>query len=250
MLMPRTARRKSKSGIYHVILRGVNRQQLFEDEEDYERFLFLLDHYKEICGFKLYAWCLMPNHIHLLMKEDHDSLNTVFRRLGTSFVYWYNLKYERTGHLFQDRFKSEPVDDNAYFLTVLRYIHQNPVKAGLCSTAGEYLYSSYSHYFEAGGIDSEFVLGLISKDDFSRYHDEKANDSCMDISEQAPKRLTDTKAKEVLKSLCGCENVSQFQALPESQKNEALTALLHAGGSIRQVSRLTGTSFGIVRKHI
>jgi hypothetical protein len=72
----------------------------------------------------------------------------------------------------------------------------------------------------------------------------------MEISGQAPKRLIDTKAKEVLKSLCGCENVSQFQALPESQKSEALTALLHAGGSIRQVSRLTGTSFGIVRKHI
>ena len=72
----------------------------------------------------------------------------------------------------------------------------------------------------------------------------------MDVSEHAPKRLTDTKVKELMKSLCHCENVSQFQALPESQKAEALAALLHAGGSIRQVSRLTGSSFGIVRKYI
>ncbi len=191
----------------------------------------------------------MPNHIHLLMKEGRDPVNTVFRRLGTSFVYWYNLKYERTGHLFQDRFKSEPVDDDAYFLTSLRYIHQNPVKAGLCSRAGEYPYSSYSNYFENGSIDSEFVLGLISRDDFFRYHDEKNNDNCMEVSEHTPKRLTDTKVKELMKSLCNCEYVSQFQALPESQKAEALAALLHAGGSIRQVSRLTGISFGIVRKY-
>ena len=250
MLMPRTARQKSNSGIYHVILRGVNRQRIFEEEEDYDRFLFLLDHYRKICGFELYAWCLMPNHIHLLMKEGCDSLNTVFRRLGTSFVYWYNLKYERTGHLFQDHFKSEPVDDDAYFLTLLRYIHQNPVKAGLCNTAGEYPYSSYSNYFESGSIDSEFVLGLISRNDFFRYHDEKTNDTCMDVSEHAPKRLTDTRVKELMKSLCHCENVSQFQALPDFQKAEALAALLHAGGSIRQVSRLTGSSFGIVRKYI
>ena len=250
MHMPRTARQKSISGIYHIILRGVNRQRIFEDEEDYDRFLFLLDHYRKICGFELYAWCLMPNHIHILMKEGHDPLNTVFRRLGTSFVYWYNLKYERTGHLFQDRFKSEAVNDDSYFLTVLRYIHQNPVKAGLCSTAADFPYSSYPHFFETGSIDSEFVLGLISKEDFQRYHKENANDSCMEISEKSPKRLTDTKAKELMKSLCGCENVSQFQALPESQAGKVLTSLLHAGGSIRQVSRITGISFGIVRKYI
>lgn len=158
--------------------------------------------------------------------------------------------YGRSGHLFQDRFKSEAVEDDAYFLTALRYIHQNPVKARLCDTAADYPYSSYPHYFETGSIDSEFVLGLISKEDFYRYHGEKADDICMEIPEQAPKRLTDSKAKEMMNSLCGCENTSQFQALSESQKSKELASLLHAGGSIRQVSRITGISFGIVRKYL
>ena len=138
MFMPRTARLLSTTGFYHVILRGINRQRIFEDEEDYERFLFLLEHYKTICGYELFAYCLMPNHIHILIKEGKEALSTVFCRIGTSFVYWYNLKYERSGHLFQDRYKSEAVEDDAYFLTALRYIHRNPVKAGLCNDPAEY----------------------------------------------------------------------------------------------------------------
>ena len=179
--MPRTARKKSESSIYHVMLRGINKQRIFEDREDYERFLFLLERYRETCGYRVYAWCLMPNHIHILLKEGNEPLYSVFRRVGASFVYWYNLKYERTGHLFQDRYKSETVEDDTYFLTVLRYIHQNPVKAGLCNFPDEYLYSSYSHYFKRGNIDSDFILGMISKDEFFRFHEESSGDDCMDI---------------------------------------------------------------------
>ena len=73
----------------------------------------------------------MSNHIHLLLKEGEEDLGTLFKRIGASYVYWYNWKYNRTGHLFQDHFKSEPVEDDTYLLTVLRYIHQNPLKAGI-----------------------------------------------------------------------------------------------------------------------
>ena len=248
--MPRSARLKSNSGIYHVILRGINRQRIFEDAEDYDRFLFLLNHYREACDVELYAWCLMPNHVHLLLKEGKLPLSAYFRRLGTSFVYWYNLKYERVGHLFQDRYKSETVEDDAYFLTALRYIHLNPVKAGLCGKPEEYPYSSYRGYFENSNLGTEFVLGLLDKEEFARYHEENAADSCMDITEQPRCRITDAKAKEIMTALCGCESVSEFQQLAEDRKEKVLSALLHAGGSIRQVSRLTGASFGIVRKYI
>ena len=79
----------------------------------------------------LLAYCLMGNQIHLLLKEGKESLEQVFKRIGGRFVYWYNVKYQRVGHLFQDSFKSERVDDEAYLLAVIRYIHQNPVKAGI-----------------------------------------------------------------------------------------------------------------------
>ena len=249
MFMSRTARQPSSTGIYHVILRGINRQRIFEDEEDYERFLFLLDHYKAICGYEIYAYCLMPNHIHILIREGKESLSTVFRRLGTSFVYWYNLKYERSGHLYQDRYKSEAVEDDAYFLTALRYIHRNPVKAGLCNDPGEYPYSSFPHYFDSSMIDSDFALGLLGKDEFILFNEKAVEDTCMDITEKPGRRISDGQLKRILEEQGPCKNVSQFQALPEDKKTSLLQLLLSSGGSIRQVSRLTGMSFGIVRKY-
>jgi REP element-mobilizing transposase RayT len=74
----------------------------------------------------------MGTHVHLLIKEETEALGKIMKRIGVRYVYWYNRKYERSGHLFQDRYKSEPVDDDGYFMTVLRYIHQNPRKSGLC----------------------------------------------------------------------------------------------------------------------
>ncbi len=115
--MPRTARQKSESGIYHVIMRGINRQTLFEDEEDSTKMLHTLQRYREKSKYELYAYCLMGNHLHLLLKEGQEPLETVMRRICGSYVLWYNKKYERVGYLFQDRYKSEPVDTEAYFLT-------------------------------------------------------------------------------------------------------------------------------------
>ena len=161
--MARTARTVGDSGIYHVMLRGINRQRIFEDDEDRDRFLEILKKSREKDGFDLIAWCLMPNHVHLLIKENEVKLGTIFRRIGASYVYWYNGKYERTGHLFQDRYKSEPVEDDAFFLTVIRYIHRNPVKAGLCERPEEYEYSSLKKYFEEDGLhDSGMVREMTS----------------------------------------------------------------------------------------
>lgn len=144
--MPRTARKKSESGIYHIILRGINKQTIFEEEEDSITFLETLGTYKEKSGYKVFAYCLMGNHIHLLLKEENEELGIVMRRIGASYVYWYNEKYGRCGHLFQDRYKSEPVENEKYLLTVLRYIHQNPLKAGVVKDVASYRWSSYWEY--------------------------------------------------------------------------------------------------------
>jgi len=129
--VPRAARIKSESRIYHIIMRGINRQILFEDEEDCTKFIQTLQRYKEISEYKLYAYCLMGNHLHLLLREGKEPLETVMRRICGSYVFWYNKKYDRIGYFFQDRFKSEPVDDEVYFLVELRYIFQNPLRAGI-----------------------------------------------------------------------------------------------------------------------
>jgi putative transposase len=102
--MARHPRKKSNSGVYHVIVKGANKQEIFHDEEDRIKFLDTLQKYKRKSGLKLYAWCLKGNHIHLLIKEGSESISVVMKRIGVSYANYYNWKYKTTGHLFQDRF--------------------------------------------------------------------------------------------------------------------------------------------------
>lgn len=247
--MSRQARKKSESGIYHIMLRGINQQQIFEDAEDYDKFLDILKECKEICGFQLFAYCLMGNHIHLLIKEGPESLEQIFKRICGRFVYWYNIKYRRVGHLFQDRFKSEPVDTDKYFLTVVRYIHQNPVKAKLCRRVEDYRYSSYSECLCNGElVDAEYVLRFCTVEEFAGLNSEIVETECIDISEKQVTRVTDEQAKLLIKKVSKCDNVSDFQNLETSKRDKYLKKLKEKGLSIRQLSRLTGVSFSIVRK--
>ena len=163
MIMLRSARRHSETGIFHVMLRGINRADLFLEPEDYQRFIEVLRQCKPLCGFELFAWCLMGNHVHLLIRPGREPLSLVMKRVGCRYGYWFNRKYERVGHLFQDRYRSEAVETDAYFLTALRYILQNPIKAGLEAHMGDYPYSSFKAYTGIldGLTDTGFALGYI-----------------------------------------------------------------------------------------
>ena len=251
--MPRAAREKSESGIYHVMLRGVNKQQIFEETEDYKKFIQILKECKEISKFELYAYCLMGNHIHLLLRVEKEPLETVFRRIGSRFVYWYNIKYELHGHLFQDRYKSEPIDDDAYFVVALRYILRNPVKAGLCKYAKEYKYSSYKDYVSCDDntlSDTEKVFSLIGKETFEEYINTDNNDSCLEIETKDNIRITDEKAKKIILKKAKCDSVSEFQEIPKAKRDKLLRVLKEQGLSIRQISRLTGTPKGVVERAV
>lgn len=248
--MPRQARKKSESGIYHIILRGINRQQIFEDEEDNFRFLETLSKYKQQCGYEIYAYCLMGNHIHILIKEGKENLTLILKRIAGSYVYWYNWKYRRSGHLFQDRFKSEPVEDDAYFLTVIRYIHQNPVKAGISKSVDGYKFSSYNEYIKTPVIvDTEFCLGIIDSEQFIEFNNEYNDDICLDIKEN-DFRLTDMEAKEIISKVTKCKSSSEFQILDKPKRNLYIKKLFDNGLSIRQISRLTGISKKIVETNL
>ena len=145
--MARQSRQSSGTGIYHVMMRGINHQNIFEEQEDYYQFLTTLDVMAQSYdpdgtpsgrNYVLYAYCLMTNHIHLLIREHEESVGETVKRIAGSYVYYYNRKYGRDGHLFKERFKSEPVNDMAYFTVLLRYIHQNPVKAGFSDRVKHY----------------------------------------------------------------------------------------------------------------
>ncbi len=191
----------------------------------------------------------MNNHIHLLIKPEKEPIEQVFKRIGARYVYWFNVKYQRVGHLFQDRFKSEPVEDDSYFLTVLRYIHQNPTKAGICKNIEDYKYSSYQEYITKPWlIDTDFVFDMITKEEFIRYNNEANFDKCLEVEDTPKIRVTDEQAKRIIKNVSKCDNSTEFQSLDSKLRDEYIAILKQNGLSIRQISRLTGISFGVVRK--
>jgi putative transposase len=243
--LPRTAREKSESGIYHAILRGINRQTIFEDDEDASRFLDTMEECQKKSGFMLYAYCLMGNHAHFLLREAQENLAVIFRRLGASYVYWYNWKYDRCGHLFQDRYKSEPVEDDRYFLAVLRYIHQNPVKAGIVKEPGDYRWSSYGEYLKGSKlVETDFALKLLSNEKkraleaFQDFHAREGQEKCLDIDEK--RRPTDAEAIELIKRVCRVKNCKEVKNLARTQYSEYFRLLVEEGLSARQISRITG----------
>lgn len=148
------------------MLRGINHQDIFYDGEDHIRFLDTLQRVKELSETVIYGYCLMGNHVHLLLREGNEGISAVMKRLGTGYARWYNWKYERSGHLFQDRYKSEPVETDSYLITVLRYIHNNPVKANLVTRPEDWKWSSCKTYYKEDGypegvVETSFILKMF-----------------------------------------------------------------------------------------
>lgn len=191
----------------------------------------------------------MSNHIHILIKVEKEDLDLIMKRIAGSYVYWYNWKYYRKGPLFQDRFKSEPIEDNSYFLTVLRYIHQNPLKAGLAKNIDDYRFSSYNDYVdeESEIVDFDYALSLMKKYELIAFNNERNDDICLDIDEQSF-RLSDNDARKIIKKVSKCDNATEFQELSQEQRDKLIKKLKQKGLSIRQISRLTWISKGMVEK--
>lgn len=264
--MARQARKQAESAIYHVMLRGINRQMIFEDDEDEDKYLELLKIYKKRCGFELYGYCLMGNHVHLLLKEASrnavitvngrdvdvgpgELMETVFKRIGVAYVVYFNRKYKRSGHLFQDRFRSEPVESDAYLLMALRYIHRNPIKAGICVQPEEYLRSSYRAYIqnvEKTVTDTDFVLGMMTREQLKEYTEQANEDQFLDIDSVDNLPKTDTEAKEILMKMSGCASVSAFQKLQKEDREAFMRQLNGEGINIAQIGRITGYSRQVV----
>lgn len=260
--MARQARKISGSGIYHVMMRGINRQNIFEDAEDYHRFTVLLyqmahpvdDGGKPLpsrCVF--YAYCLMSNHVHLLMREASESMASVVKRIGVSYAQYYNKKYLHFGHLFQDRFKSEPVNDNAYFFTLLRYIHQNPVAAGISSDISGYQWSSWTEYERADNsiqsvCNTKPVLSRMPLDELRELVCDLLPKSLMILDFDSGSAVkTDEEMHKFFSNTFGLKYPVDLQLYSRERQKDILRAAKEYGGSIRQLARLTGISFGVIR---
>lgn len=167
--MPRKARKLSSTNIYHVMIRGNRKQDIFLEDEDRFKFIKILKKVKQKGEYELYSFCLMNNHVHLLIKEKNELLSRIMKRVNISYVNYFNQKYKQIGHLFQGRFKSEPIENENYLLAVLSYIHHNPLNAFIINNLEDYPWSSYCLYINklphpSFSIESENILSLFSPD--------------------------------------------------------------------------------------
>lgn len=143
--MSRTARITMENGCYHIIARGNQKQSVFLETEDYKKYLKILAKYKKRYNFKLYCFCLMPNHVHLIIEvQQAEILWKILHGLNLSYTLYFNFKYNKVGHLWQDRFKSKLIQKDDYFLKCITYIENNPLRSSLVRYLDEYPWTSYN----------------------------------------------------------------------------------------------------------
>jgi putative transposase len=167
--MPRQSRIDTPGALHHVMVRGIERSKVFRNDADMDQFLARLGNILTETETFCYAWALIPNHFHLLLRTGPTPISTVMRRLLTGYAIWFNRRHRRCGHLFQNRFKSILCQEDSYFLELVRYIHLNPIRAGLVEDMeglGRYKYSGHSvvmgkvmHEWQ----DSQAVLGMYGE---------------------------------------------------------------------------------------
>lgn len=225
------------------MMRGINKQVIFQSDADRRHFITILGECKEISGFKLHAFCLMPNHIHLLMEPAGDEpLEIIFKRIGSRYAVWYNRKYQRVGHLFQDRFRSENVETDQYYMTVLRYILQNPMKAGMENKPGTYRWSSYLAYERGGGqlTDTDYAEKMFgSREVLIDFVNQANNDEALDDTE-THWRMTDEEAEEVFREITGCASPEEIREMDKEKKEKYIRQIYLSGVSVNLISKMTG----------
>ena len=244
--MPRSARIKAESGFYHVIQKATGGQNLFEDTLDFRTYLEYLKSKSEANGVGVIAYCLMSNHIHLLVQDSDGHLSEMMHALAMSYAQHFNKRGGHIGHVFQQRFKSQPIEDNGYLLQAVRYIHNNPAKAGICS-APDYYWSSYREYVGKPEIaDTAGVLELCGGvDGFKAFSAQYERDERVF---EKPDRLSDAAAMVVAEEILGPLPISELKAADKGRRNTLLFQLRRAGISVRQLSRMTGIGKNIIER--
>jgi putative transposase len=186
--MARKPRIEFEGALYHVITRGNQRQKIFKAVDDYERYLTILGDYKARYGFVLYAYVLMGNHVHLLIETKEVSLSKILQGVNQRYTMYFNRRYATVGHLFQGRYKAMLCDKDSYLLSLIKYIHMNPVRTDRSKSPGAYLWSSHRSYIgrarDRGIVDSEPVLKIFAED---RRKARKAYQEFMEEKEVLPR---------------------------------------------------------------
>ena len=254
--MPRAARQFSKTGFYHIMMRGINRERIFEKEAAKKEILHILAVKVRETDVGIYAYCVMDNHIHLVLKSEPQELAVFMKKLNGSFAMYYNREQRRVGHVFQDRYKSERIEDEEYFWGVIRYIHLNPAKAHLVKNAEDYQWSSMK----------DFLLGksdVLAKEALALKQDNfKDNRSFLDMHKQEDLHIYLEVKEELdeMKKAAGSQLIENIlvehgitTVMELREQEEALENLLGRLArelklSYQEIAKMTGLSYSMVQR--
>lgn len=207
--MARCPRKKSYTKVYHIIIRGINKQDIFLDNQDLRKFRKEIKRVKEKYKFEIYAYAFMSNHIHLIIKDENENLELIMKSLTVSYSNYFNKKYERIGHLFENRFKSHAIEDESYLKNVVRYVHKN--------------------------------LFTNNMDNFKAYHNiyEKYQD--YDKNYEMISKLQDEDAIKLIRDILKEPNLIKIQHYDKDKRNEVISKILKIEGITKvQIARILG----------
>lgn len=191
----------------------------------------------------------MTNHVHLVIHTTREPLATVMKRLGVRYASWFNRKYGRVGHLFQDRFRSRPVDTDEYLLTLLRYVWANPVEAGLTDCAEDYRWSSRRQLGEESGlVDNDELERLVPNGSLRELDTTTPVPSGAKLLGRPQSGPSRGETGDLLREICGASQPAEFQDLPLSVRRRTVKELRTRGVRYAQITVTTGLTLYAVRK--
>jgi len=260
--MARTARILGSSGIYQIRLRGINDQRIFERDYDYVHFLKTLQrltgHDKQPAFCHIYAYCLHENTVHLLLQEGTEPISNIMKRMVQSYSLYFNIRHERHGHLFVNRFDSEPIETTIAFERSYKYINKMPILGFYAKDPISYQWCSL-HVL--GNDQPKYPILLpVSEalDTLREFEKHPTTQTTIDFNPQeevpAPKlnqekkpRLTESYIEQRLYDITGCNTISDFQTINKATQRHALAVLKEEGASYNQLTLITGLPKGVIR---
>jgi REP element-mobilizing transposase RayT len=243
---------RGESGIYHVVTKGINGENIFNDDNDKEYFIKILARAKRKYNFNLYGYALMSNHIHLLLEEkEYGGISTIMQSIKVSYINYFNKKYGRTGTIYDGRFHSEPIENNDYLIAVLRYIIQNHIKIG--KTLDWTNYDEIISFTKNQLTDRNRILELIfgpkrrhTKKQLVKFLLKKYEKECLEISNNKPvpdkiaEKIIMAKIKKVVSGKEFVKNIHKYSEIVNLIKKERV--------SLFQISRILGIDKNIIYK--
>lgn len=244
--MPRSLRNYSISKIYHIILKGIDNQDIFYNNQDKNFFLKQLSITKQEFNYQIFAYCLMDNHIHMVIRVDNEFLSKAVQSLSIRYAQYFNKKYKRSGSLFQDRFKSKIIEDKEYFLDVCRYVHRNPENAGIAKTE-DYNWSSYKEYLGKEKIIDKRTLLYYFNYNINAFKEYTTVKNVYDLSELAEYEIIEKLKDEQLSNIIAHKfniNECEIATFFKDRKKEELERY------VKEIKKIKGTNITQVARVI